>query len=93
MFGTTQRRSATTTGRFRSGRVIPGRFVTMPVDLGPATEQVALVLYMVGVRGRSALSAVSASVGSIKCDVLFAGATPEFPGVDQVNVRLARWGP
>jgi hypothetical protein len=54
----------------------------MPIVLGPATEQVVLVLYTVGVRGRRALSAVSATVGSITCDVLFAGAPPEFSGVE-----------
>jgi len=34
---------------------------------------VVLVPYTVGVRGRSALSAVSATVGGIKCHVLFGG--------------------
>ena len=79
MFGTTQRRSATTNGALQIASSHSACFVTMPIVLGPATEQVVRVLYAVGVRGRSALSAVSATVGSIKCDVLIQYSTSFSP--------------
>jgi len=66
------------------------RFVAEPIDLGPATDQVFLVLFGTGVKLRSELSAVSSTVGGVSTEVLFAGAAPEFPGLDQVNLRLAR---
>jgi uncharacterized protein (TIGR03437 family) len=66
------------------------RFVAEPIDLGPATDQVFLVLFGTGVKLRSALSAVSSTVGGVGSEVLFAGAAAEFPGLDQVNLRLPR---
>ena len=66
------------------------RFVTAPIDLGPAGDQVVLVLYGTGIRGRSGLKAVSADVGTVACDVLYAGQSPDLQGVDQVNVLLSR---
>src|SRR5262245_33319021 len=66
------------------------RFVAAPIDLGPASDQVFLALFGSGIRFRSALSAVSASIGGTNTEVLFAGAAPEFVGLDQINVRLPR---
>jgi uncharacterized protein (TIGR03437 family) len=66
------------------------RFVAEPIDLGPATDQVFLVLFGTGIKLRSALSAVSSTVGGVSTEALFAGAAPEFPGLDQVNLRLPR---
>jgi len=66
------------------------RFVAVPVDLGPDTDQVFLVLYGTGIKFRSALSAVSATLGGVTSEVLFADAAPGFVGLDQVNVRLPR---
>jgi hypothetical protein len=66
------------------------RFVSVPIDLGPATDQVFLVLYGTGLKYRSSLSAVSCSIGGVNSEVLFVGAAPVFAGVDQVNVRLPR---
>jgi uncharacterized protein (TIGR03437 family) len=66
------------------------RFVAAPIDLGPESDQVFLALFGTGVRFRSAVSAVRASIGGMNCEVLFAGAAPGFVGLDQVNVRLPR---
>jgi len=66
------------------------RFVPAPIDLGPATDQVFLVLYGTGLRFRSSLSAVNCAIGATGNEVVFAGAAPLFVGVDQVNVRLSR---
>ena len=66
------------------------RFVSVPVDLGPETDQVFLVAFGTGIRFRSALSAVSVRAGSLDAPVLFAGAQGSQPGVDQINARLLR---
>jgi uncharacterized protein (TIGR03437 family) len=66
------------------------RFVAEPVDLGPESDQVFLVLFGTGIKFRSTPSAVSASIGGVSNEVLFAGEAPGFIGLDQVNVRLSR---
>jgi uncharacterized protein (TIGR03437 family) len=66
------------------------RFVPAPIDLGPDTDQVFLVLFGTGLRFRSSLTAVSCTIGGTGSELLFAGAVPEFVGLDQVNVRLPR---
>lgn len=66
------------------------KFVTIPIDLGPTTDQVFLVLFGTGLRYRSALSAVSANIGGTDTTVTFAGAQGFFVGLDQVNIRLPR---
>lgn len=67
-----------------------GRVVPVPIDLGPDTDQVFLILYGTGFRGRSALSAVTCQIGGASSEVLFAAAAPDFVGLDQANVRLPR---
>lgn len=45
-------------------------------------------LYGTGIRGRTSVSTVQVSIGSVTVPVLYAGAQSQFPGLDQVNVRL-----
>ena len=66
------------------------QFVAVPIDLSNASEQVFLVLYGTGLRGRSALSNVATTVGGTACETLYAGAQGSLAGLDQVNVRLPR---
>ena len=66
------------------------RFVAVPIDLGPATEQVFLVLYGTGLRNRSALAAVTAQIGGTSATVQYAGAQGSLFGLDQVNVLIPR---
>lgn len=66
------------------------KFVATPIDLGPATEQVFLVAYGTGIRFRSALSGVTAKLGGLDAEVLFAGEASGYVGLDQLNVRLPR---
>jgi uncharacterized protein (TIGR03437 family) len=66
------------------------RFVAAPIDLGPENDQVFLILYGTGIKLRSALSAVSVTIGGAAGESLFADAAPGFVGLDQVNVRLSR---
>jgi uncharacterized protein (TIGR03437 family) len=58
-----------------------------PIDLD-ASSNVFLELFGTGIRGRSALANVSATIGGATVTVLFAGAQGQFPGLDQVNLML-----
>jgi uncharacterized protein (TIGR03437 family) len=67
-----------------------GRFVPVPIDLGPPTEQVFLILYGTGFRNASALSAVTCRIGGTDVGVLFAGKVDGLVGLDQSNVNIPR---
>lgn len=66
------------------------QFVPIPIDLGPETDQLFPVLFGTGVRFRSSLSDVKATIGGINVEVLFAGPADGFVGLDQINIRLPR---
>jgi len=66
------------------------RFVAVPIDLGPATDQLFLAFYGTGLKFRSALSAVNCSIGGVNNEVTYAGEVPGFVGLDQINARLSR---
>jgi len=61
-----------------------------PIDLGPASDQVFLILFGTGIRGGSGLSAVTATAGGQPLAVSYAGPQPDSPGLDQVNLLLPR---
>lgn len=67
-----------------------GKFVSRPIDLGPATDTVFLILFGTGIRHVGSLSAITASVGGTSVEVIFAGPQGFFVGLDQTNIRLAR---
>jgi uncharacterized protein (TIGR03437 family) len=69
---------------------LQSKWVAAPIDLSEATDQVYLILYGTGVRNRTALNAVSASIGGVSGQVSFAGAQGGFDGLDQINVLLPR---
>jgi uncharacterized protein (TIGR03437 family) len=60
----------------------------IPIDLGTASDTVYLILYGTGIRGRSTLASVTATIGGMSTDVLYAGAQPAYPGLDQVNLPI-----
>jgi uncharacterized protein (TIGR03437 family) len=66
------------------------RFVSVPLDLGPADEQVFLLLFGTGFRLRTALRAVNVKIGGTDSEVLYARAQGSLAGLDQINVRLPR---
>ncbi|MGH9837931.1 MAG: peptidoglycan DD-metalloendopeptidase family protein [Blastocatellia bacterium] len=66
------------------------RFVAVPIDLGPATDQVFLILYGTGIRFRGSLSGVTLAIGGANADVQYAGAQGALVGLDQVNALLPR---
>lgn len=73
--------------RFDSGL---NRFVSIPLELGPTEDQVFLVVFGSGFRFRTALTAVTATIGGTSAEVLYAGLTPGLIGLDQSNIRIPR---
>ncbi len=66
------------------------QFVAVPIDLGAVDDQVFLAVFGTGFRFRSALSAVTATIGGAPAEVTFAGAQGDFVGLDQANIRIQR---
>lgn len=66
------------------------QFVAQPIDLGPESDQVFLVAFGTGIRFRNSLSGVTAKIGGLDSQVLYAGPASGFVGLDQVNIRLSR---
>ena len=62
----------------------------MPINLGPESDQVIVLLFGTGIRGRSSPSNVRVTIGGVNADVLFAGPQGVFAGLDQLNVRIPR---
>jgi uncharacterized protein (TIGR03437 family) len=63
-----------------------GSCVAAPISLGPETDRVYLQLFGTGIRKRSSLAGVIATVGGQSVPVLFAGPQGESSGLDQVNL-------
>ncbi|MEP7271468.1 MAG: hypothetical protein ABI882_08175, partial [Acidobacteriota bacterium] len=61
-------------------------FVPIPIDLGPAGDQVFLVMYGTGFRFRSSDGGVSVRVGGRTLQSLFSGMIGGFVGLDQMNI-------
>ncbi len=64
------------------------RWVANPINLGAETEQVFLILYGTGWRGRTAPATVM--IGGLNSEVTFAAAQGQLIGLDQANVRIPR---
>lgn len=62
------------------------RFVPVPIDLGPEGDQVFLVTFATGVRGRSAPNTVTANLGGVNLPVFSAGPQGDLAGLDQLNL-------
>ena len=71
-----------------------GKFVPLPIDFGPdagaASDQLFLLLFGSGWRGRSSQQAVKAQIGTISIPVQYAGIQGDFVGEDQINLQLPR---
>jgi uncharacterized protein (TIGR03437 family) len=66
-----------------------GQFVPVPIDMGLESDQVVLALFATGLRLRTSLDTVQATVDGLDTTVLFAGEQAG-EGVDQVNLLLSR---
>ncbi|MFZ4629740.1 MAG: hypothetical protein ACOYNR_15550 [Blastocatellia bacterium] len=65
-----------------------GGYVALPIDLSNPGEAVYLLLYGTGLRYRGTLSMVSVTIGGEPAEVLYVGPQGQFPGLDQINVRV-----
>jgi uncharacterized protein (TIGR03437 family) len=59
-----------------------------PIDPGAPGDETYLLLFGSGIRGRSRPEAVTATVGGVAAEVLGAVAQGQYPGLDQVNLKL-----
>ena len=62
--------------------------VSVPIKLGADTP-IYVSFYGTGIRNRSALDKVSVTINGVSVPVSYAGPTPGFTGLDQVDVALA----
>lgn len=66
------------------------QFVPVPIDLGPESDQLFLILFGTGFRSADSASPVMVTIGEAEAEVLFVGPAPGFIGLDQANVRVPR---
>ncbi len=66
------------------------RLVAVPIDLGPETDQVFLILFGAGWRHIGDLSLAKALIDDVDAPVAYAGPQGSFVGQDQLNIRLPR---
>lgn len=80
-------KATTSLARWDDGQA---KFVPEPIEMGEASDQVFLVLYGTGLKGRSSLANVNVEIGGEMAEALYVGEQPSFVGLDQVNVKLPR---
>ncbi|MBI3667567.1 MAG: SBBP repeat-containing protein [Acidobacteria bacterium] len=66
------------------------KWVGQPIDFGTPTDRIFLVLYGTGLRNRTSLANVSATIGGIQVQADYLGAQGTLVGLDQFNVELPR---
>jgi uncharacterized protein (TIGR03437 family) len=59
---------------------------TVPMSLGPAGDSLVVTLYGTGFRNLTSPSSASLTIGGVPAQILYIGAQPTYPGLDQVNV-------
>jgi uncharacterized protein (TIGR03437 family) len=64
--------------------------VAVPIDLGPATDEVYLSLLGTGIRNRPDLGSIQIFLGRQSPLALYAGPQSAYTGVDQINLVLPR---
>jgi uncharacterized protein (TIGR03437 family) len=69
-----------------------GIFEPVPIDRGPAGDQIFLLAFGTGFRNVGAQSAVTVTIGGMPAQVLFAGQQGGFDGLDQANIVIPRSG-
>ncbi|MBK9171224.1 MAG: hypothetical protein IPM24_27735 [Bryobacterales bacterium] len=68
----------------------PGSCVAAFVELGQPGEDAYLLLFGTGIRGRSSLETVTATIQGHAAKVLYAGPQGIYPGLDQINLLLPK---
>jgi uncharacterized protein (TIGR03437 family) len=67
-----------------------GVFFPVPIDLGPETDQVYLVLFGTGFHNITSLDSVVGTIGGLSSPVIYAGPQGQLFGLDQVNMLVPR---
>ncbi len=67
-----------------------GQFVAKAIDMGDETDEIYLILFGTGIRGRNKQNPVTATVGGEAATVTFADDQLQFVGLDQVVIRVPR---
>ncbi len=65
-----------------------GNCSPVPIALPPAPRQLYLELFGTGVRNRGTLASVTATINGTNVEVIYAGPQNQYPGLDQINLRL-----
>ena len=63
-----------------------GRFVTVPIQLGPEAGDVYLSLFGTGIRSAASLEGLEARVNGVAVPVVGFAPSAEFVGLDQINI-------
>jgi uncharacterized protein (TIGR03437 family) len=71
-------------------RLVDGWIEVTPIDFGPPSDELFLLVFGTGVRGRTSPSAVKAVVDSVELPVEYVGPQGELAGIDQIVIRLPR---
>jgi len=61
-------------------------FEPIEIDFGAETEQLYLIVFGSGFRGRSSLQNTPVTLGGAAIETLYAGPSPDFVGLDQANL-------
>ncbi len=56
------------------------------MSLGSAGDELVVTLYGTGFRNVNSAAAASITIGGVQAQILYIGAQPTDPGLDQVNV-------
>ncbi|MBK9706543.1 MAG: SBBP repeat-containing protein [Acidobacteria bacterium] len=67
-----------------------GRLVAIPINLGPESDKVFLLLFGTGIRNRRSLESVKIRIGDVDASVAYAGPQSFYVGQDQINVEIPR---
>jgi len=60
--------------------------VSVPMSLGAASQQLIVTLYGTGFRNLGSSDLATVSIGGVAAQILYIGAQPQYPGLDQLNV-------
>jgi uncharacterized protein (TIGR03437 family) len=67
-----------------------GGCTAVPLDLGEPTDQLVITLYGTGLRNVGIVQNAFVRIGDVPAEILYVGAQPQYPGLDQVNLIVPR---
>jgi uncharacterized protein (TIGR03437 family) len=65
-----------------------GRYEAVPLTIGDTSEPLVLLAFGTGFRNRNANGTVTATIGGVTAEVIYAGAQGANIGLDQANIRI-----